>query len=390
MVVSSPDIPALLLALSLAASSAAGQQAVRQAPSGPPVRASGRIVRLEAGDTLPVGGVPIVLHRVSVRAQGPIDTVRADREGAFGVRFAAESGATFLLSVRWAGIEYFSDPIGPASGNEATAVVIVVADTASDAPVRLRQRTTLITAPDESGSRLVFDWLALANSGTITRVAPDTASPVWAVPLPAGAEDAALAESGLTAFSPDAIGFRNDSVLIWAPISPGTKELLLQYRIPRGRTRLAVPTGGGVDTMHLLVEEPSAKVSAGQLVSAASQDFEGRTFRRWTGPVRAAATIDVSFSTPALEPGQALVLLLGMAGLGFLGLTWLLIRRRRAAPAPAAEGPGALTDAIARLDLRYRGREGEVPDAEWRSYQAERAQLKARLAASLAALRRRS
>jgi hypothetical protein len=43
-----------------------------------------------------------------------------------------------------------------------------------------------------------------------------------------------------------------------------------------------------------------------------------------------------------------------------------------------------LVDALARLDARYAGREGDVPAEEWATYVAERARLKRELEAHLA------
>jgi hypothetical protein len=53
--------------------------------------------------------------------------------------------------------------------------------------------------------------------------------------------------------------------------------------------------------------------------------------------------------------------------------------------APAAPDPGALIDALARLDAQYGGRESDVGVAAWSQYQAQRAELKAALAAAIAA-----
>jgi hypothetical protein len=76
----------------------------------------------------------------------------------------------------------------------------------------------------------------------------------------------------------------------------------------------------------------------------------------------------------------ALVGLLGL-GLGGAGL-YLVLHRPRRVPVPP---PDALVAAIAALDARYRGKQDETAEAEWMSYQAERARLKAELEASLAA-----
>jgi len=66
-------------------------------------------------------------------------------------------------------------------------------------------------------------------------------------------------------------------------------------------------------------------------------------------------------------------------------LVGFLILRRRSAPIPvrlALTDP--LVDALARLDARYAGREGDVPAEEWATYVAERARLKRELEAHLA------
>jgi hypothetical protein len=358
-----------------------------QRPDQAVTRVAGRIVRVVAGDTLPVGGSAVVLHRVSRRAQGPLDTVPSGAGGRFGFRLRPDSGTTYLVSVRWAGIEYFSAALSPDPLRPDTALVVVVADTSSGAPVRVRQRTLLVGAPDEAGFRAVLDWFALANTSGLTRVAGDTLRPVWAAPLPPGAEGAALADSRLSEFSPDAVLFERDSVSVWAPISPGDRELLLQYRLPPDLTTLRVPLGGGADSLQLFLEEASARVRAGALTAGPTQTLEQRAFRIWSGRGAAGSDVEVEFSNPALTPGQAITALVALAALAFAVLAVLLVRRGRAAPSVA---PPTLADTIARLDLQYAGREGDVPAEEWRRYQETRARLRAELARALAGRPRRS
>jgi hypothetical protein len=65
-----------------------------------------------------------------------------------------------------------------------------------------------------------------------------------------------------------------------------------------------------------------------------------------------------------------------------LGLAaWRILRRGREVQTPA---PEPALDAVAALDARYAGKEGETPAEEWQQYQSERARLKAELASSLA------
>jgi putative hemolysin len=53
--------------------------------------------------------------------------------------------------------------------------------------------------------------------------------------------------------------------------------------------------------------------------------------------------------------------------------------------APAGPDADLLLERIAQLDARYAGREAATDPAEWNRYRAERAELKARLEAVLAA-----
>jgi hypothetical protein len=347
---------------------------------------AGRVARIQGTDTLPVGGLSVVLHRVARLTQGPVDTARTDPAGRFRFRFTADTTAAYLLSARYAGIEHFSQPVGIDRVHPDTAVVVIVSDTSSSAPVAVRQRTLLISRADEGGTRTVIDWFVLANRGDLTRVAPDTIHPSWATPLPEDAQNVEVADTRLSQFSPDAVVFRRDSALIFAPLSPGEKELMLQYRIPGALRRFVAPSGGGVDSVFVLVEEPSARVLAPRMIRADSQLIQGRAFRRWAGVLPAGSAIEVGLPAPLLSQGRTLAVLVGVAALAFFALAWYVLRRRRfPAGSPLPVPPSVLADAIAHLDVRYLGREGDVPPEEWRGYLEERLRMKEALAAALAA-----
>jgi len=350
-------------------------------------RTAGRVVRVAGGDTLGVGRVPVVLHQVGLSAQGPIDTVQADAAGRFRFGFRADSTASYLLSVRYDGIEYFSSPVASNPATPDSAVVIVVADTSSSAPVTTRERTLLISRPDASGSRAVVDWFVLQNAGERTRVAPDSLRPSWSAPLPGDAQNVELADIRLSQFSPEAIEFRRDSAAIFAPLSPGQKELILQYHIPGSLRRFSVPTAAGTDSVFIMLEEPAARVLVPPLAKADSQRLDGRLFRRWAGAMGTAASIEVVFPAAPLSPQVALLLLVGLAGLGFAILALLVARRRAVAP-PAH--PVHLADAIARLDLAQLERGDQLSSEERAAYAAERARLKDALSRALAGARHRS
>jgi len=137
----------------------------------------------------------------------------------------------------------------------------------------------------------------------------------------------------------------------------------------------------------VMVEERRARVETGGFAAADSQTLDGRAFQRWAGTHRAAGDLAIALPAALLSSRQLLTALVAIAAAVFVLLAWLVARRRRtgaAVPSPAPPDPGFLADAIARLDARYQGREGETPAEEWTRYQAERARLLALLSAALA------
>jgi len=292
---------------------------------------AGRIVRLVGNDTIPAHRVQVVLHRVGPAGQGPLDTMLTDPAGRFGFRFAADTASVFLLSARYAGIEYFSRPVSGDPGRADTSVTLIVADTSSEQPVAVRQRTLLVSRPDESGTRVVIDWLVLSNRGPRTRVAPDSLRPVWGGPLPEAAQNVEMADSRLSQFAAEAVSFRRDSALIFAPLSPGDKELMLQYRIPGPLRKFVVPASVS-DSVFVLLEEPGARVTVPRLMVVDSQVIEGRPFYRWAGSLGGAGDIEILLAGPRFSQQQLLMLLVTLLGAGFAllaGRAIIVARRRR-------------------------------------------------------------
>jgi hypothetical protein len=327
---------------------------------------------------MPVPGARVVLHRVGRADQGPIDSVRSDRQGRFQFAFRSDTSALYLLSARHAGIEYFSRPVATTPARPDTGIRITVYDTSSTVPIKLEARHLVVTRPDQDGSRGVLDLMVLRNDAQRTRIAADTARPSWSAALPSGTIGLEVGESDV---SRDAVTRRGDSVFVIAPFAPGEKQLTLQYLIPGNRPMVELAFDGQGATINVLAEEKGVKVSGAGVALADSQVLQGRSFHRWTGraPARGVLRIDLpgARGTPVLLlAGLVMVFALVLGGAG-----WHLLARRRAA-APAA--PSSLLDAVAALDAQYVGREGATGAEEWASYQAQRARLKAALEASLA------
>jgi len=321
----------------------------------------------------------VVLHRVAEETQGPIDSTAADRNGRFRFRFRPDSGAFYILSARYAGIEYFSQPVPTRSPRPDSAISIVVYDTSSTVPIALEARHLVITRPGEDGSRSVLDIMVLRNDAGRTRIASDSARPTWSAPLPAGSLGLQVSESD---FSPEAVARRGDSVVVVAPFAPGEKQLTVQYLIPARQTRVELPLSFPGASLNVLAEEPRIRVSGAGVRFADTQTIQGRTFRRWTGVAERGTVIRLILPRTGRAPRGLLAALVAAMALALAAGGWYLLARPSAA---ATAGPADLLDTLAALDLRYAGREDDIPADEWKSYLEERARLKARLEASLAA-----
>jgi hypothetical protein len=340
------------------------------------VRAGGAVLK---ADSTPVPGTRVVLHHVGRQLQGPLDSTRTDRRGRFRFAFRPDTSALYLLSVRHAGIEYFSPPVHTNPERPDTTIRILVYDTSTTAPIALEARHLVVTRPGEDGSRSVLDLVVLLNRGNRTRVAPDSAGASWVGLLPRGTIGLEVGESDV---SPDAVTRRGDSLLVAAPLAPGEKQVTVQYVVPAGSKELVLPFTEPVSSVNLLAEENDVAVSGGSLALADSQMLQGRSFRRWTGAVPAGGALRVALPGRSRVPKGLLPALVGAVVLVLVGAGWYFFARQ---PRPSATSPVVLLEAIAALDARYLGHEGETTTEDWGSYQTERRRLKAELEAALAA-----
>ena len=338
--------------------------------------------RVVGGDTVGVPGVRVVFHHVSSHGSGPIDSVAADQRGRFHFFLRhRDTTATYLVSAKYAGVAYFSAPVGTDPRLDS-AIRLLVADTSSGAtaPVTLEARHIVIERPGDDGTRPVTDLLVLQNPGPDTRVAPDTVRASWGVRLPRGVIDPAAGDGD---FSPDAVRFRNDSILIFAPISLGQAQMVVRYSLPASSGVVGVPIEDSVASFNVLVEEGGARVSGGHLAPAAPEQLGGRSFLHWSGAMPAGAMVSVRLGGGGALPARLLPTLLGLMALALGAVGLRVLRGREMKGVASTPGATALIDQVARLDLRFGGREGETPPAEWQAYLAERSRLIRALDAAL-------
>ena len=118
-------------------------------------------------------------------------------------------------------------------------------------------------------SRIGFPATASSHSfsvsGATTRVTTDTLAPTWAGRVPAGVGQFRAGQGDI---SSDAMQFRHDSVIVFAPIPPGgVKQISYAYSLPAGTRALVLPIDQPTTEVNLLVEDTAAVVTAPKIES---------------------------------------------------------------------------------------------------------------------------
>ncbi len=342
---------------------------------------------LDASTQRPVAGQWVVLHRVGRDAQGAIDSLRTSRDGGYRFQFRTQgdTGAVYFVSTVYSGVAYFTSPLRePRVIGDAARLVVF--DTAGvEVPIVTRGRHLIVSALDTAMQRTVIEVYEIENAASRTRVANDLA-PSWSARLPSGATDVRIGDGDIP---PDAIAVVDGAVQVFAPISPGMRQLSFSYLLPERAFPWTVPIAEPSDMVEILVEDPAATVTGAKLEAQASVLLDGRGFQRFLAqdvPLGAVATITV----PARGIPMRTVYVVGVVGIVGLGLLLGLARSvlrpgvptftRRGAVADPAE---AVAARIAALDARFE--RNASPSAEERArWLAERAALTQELSDILA------
>jgi len=129
-----------------------------------------------------------------------------------------DSAGAYVVSAWYDSLAYFSLPLNVV-GRPAVHVedIVVFPTTTKGPPIRLARRLATVAAAKQDGTREVLEILELQNTGSTTRVTKDTldADLGWARPAQGG-----QFRGGQGDISPDAMQFRNDSVVVLGPIPP--------------------------------------------------------------------------------------------------------------------------------------------------------------------------
>jgi len=360
-------------------------------------RVDGQVVRGTRAGPVPVANQWVVLHRlVADRSRsGPIDSMRTDATGHYSFRYAGTSDSVtiYFATTSHGGIVYPTSPFRSArvSGDEA---LLTVFDTTSSkrVPIKLGGRHLIVGAPQANGTRPVAEVFDLENDSTVTVIARDSVTPIYAVHIPDKATN--FRAGGGAEFAGGAVSRAGSTVGLFAPVSPGLRQFAFTYDLPGKAFPLIIPTETPTGVFEILVEDPKAEVRAPSLREVAPQSLEGRTFRRFLAQDLATkAEVRVNLPRIAIADRQRIYLVVGLTLLGLMIVALLFAARRprvaRVAPAIPAAVPEARSQTLARAIVELDDSFDTVTTTEdaRSEYESRRAALKAQLSDALAAER---
>ncbi len=307
-------------------------------------------------------------------------------------------------------LPYGSDVQSFAAGHTGLDMPVTVYETTTDGSGISAGPVHFIVEFDQ-GQMLIAELLVFNLSGNKTYLGDS--SSVLRVTVPKGAQNLTIQDGNLgERYKATADGFVDTLPL---PPGIGSRQILYRYTLPY--------TGDTLDlvrslpypatNVNALISDLGEKVSSPQLAAQPVRQTQSGNYLSLLGPsVAANQQVSLHFtnlpgpgalqSSSAAQPGGAsatgtggltqtlTLVVIALAGFAAVALiSWPLLRRRAAAGAPFAAGPGAaapeaagtpvyrrnaLVDELARLDLAHEA--GEISDADYRD---RRLHLKAQL-----------
>ncbi len=265
-------------------------------PLGQARTAQGLVQRPGAdGAPTPVRHQLVILHRVGQDRAGPLDSVFTDATGAYRFRYVTTGSpdAVYFASSNYAGIAYFTSPFQTPQVASPDGDIMVFDTTSRGITLHLQGRHLVIGAPGANGLRDVAEVFDLGNDSTKTLIARDTITPLLTTPLPPGAVSPSVSGGDM---APGAVQFAGGQVRVFAPVSPGVRQLAIAFGLPPAAFPLRVPMGAGVGVLEVLLEEATATPVMPGLAQQASVSGQGRTFKRYLAqdvPAGAELRVDV-------------------------------------------------------------------------------------------------
>jgi hypothetical protein len=273
------------------------------------------VVRIAGTDTLVVVGARVILHRVTVREPGPVDSVLSDTRGFFRFNITPDTGAIYLVSARWSGIQYFGTPLALRPGGPDAVVTLVVADTSSQAPVHLAARHLIVSPVNADGVRDVVDLMVLENPGPLTRVGSDSLHATWRVLLPPFAVNIHGGNSG---FSLESLVLSGDAITLFAAIPPGSHDIEIDYQIPPYSRRFEVPVDADIPVSNIISEDRVMVVHGA--FTRSDTVIDKKSYARWQGRMIGGEPVVLQFGSSGV-PRWLLTAMIVIMALVLIGVT---------------------------------------------------------------------
>ena len=344
---------AIVTATLIAPPAAAGQETPgdRSAATAAQQPGSGVLTgRVLVGD-LPADSGTVVLHRVSARFSGEIDSVSVGEGGTFEIRLPEISGDgtddVFFATVRYQDVLYIGEAITaqPEAGGKYVIQAYPAIPAGPEARARVRIRNLFVEPLDPGPGWAIADFFELGNDAQATLVASEF-GPTWSHPLPPEAAGFQVGQSDLSA---GMASFSDGRVHVSAPLTPGESVYLFRYTI--STDRFSVPMEGTTGSMELLIREPAGEIAVAGLANVPEVEMEGVRYRRFAGRDMAPSVVTVARGGTggplSSVPVSAILLGLALAGAGAV-----VAARSRVAPGRSStvRARRQVLVAIARLD----------------------------------------
>ncbi|MDB4907580.1 MAG: hypothetical protein JWO05_2364 [Gemmatimonadetes bacterium] len=349
----------------------------------------------EGAAPTPVPGQWVILHRVGTDRAGPLDSMRTAADGryTFHYRTSGQADAVYFASVTYAGIAYFSNPLRRAEVKGEEGEIFVFDTTSSRATLSVQGRHVVVAAPRPDGTREIGEVLELANDSVRTLVARDTLTPIWSLALPTGATEFKVGDGDVAS---QALVERNGRVELYAPISPGVRQLTWSYRLPASAFPLSLPAQQFIVQFEVLIEEPLSLALGPRVHKLAPVTAGERVYQRFlvdSAPAGEVLRVQVPQVHASVKASSIRGIAIAVGSVMLLALALFAARRTRpmagarpSSAAAAAPGEGdaqRLLRELAMIDSRLES--GSMEPSARAELEAERSAVKARAKAALAA-----
>jgi hypothetical protein len=280
------------------------------------------VIRVVGADTVAVPRARVALHMVRTDRSGPVDSVVADARGRFAFVVTPDSGAIYLVSARYAGIDYFAAPLSLAATGADTGLAVLVSDTSSAAPIRLAARHLIISPVDGDGLRSIVDLIVVDNPGPLTRVSADSATPTWSLRL---SPFAVNIHGGNSDFSLSSMTVDRGTIALFAAVPPGQRDIEIDYQIPPGSRRFELPVDQDAPVSNIVTEDRTLRVTPG--FSRSDTVIGGKSYARWRGRMVAGVPLLLTFGASE-GPSWLLPALVAAMAVALAAVTGWASRRR--------------------------------------------------------------